>query len=456
MAAPGGLRFVVGRASVLLSLAMCLLVGCHGGTQTDIIERELRWQENQIYALEDYLMEYQAKVRRLREENDTLAQSLAECEDDGARRSSRGADGRERTAPRTLRSRPPSDVEDLPTPAPTGFPLFEDREPPGEDAADVPEVTAPDLPPEEQSPTTWIGPAPPTWIGPPAGELVAEYLTWITTRNAPGEADGTPTVAAATDTEPLKPPAPVAQAALAPRGALSWISGGLPAAADELQASQTVQPLQPVSEPPVLAPTSSEPVEPDPAGSNEPAGYLAESDGDALPVPTGVVLEADLSQEADGEVLGVTVTPLTADDRTTDFYGAASLMLRDPAVAGPEGRLARWDFDPDQVAQAWHESPRGDVLRFTLPLEEPLPSDQPIALWVRLQPGDDAADADSLEPTKILDHLRLRVEGAKGPQKVDLSSGQWAVALPGKPALLENRKSEVTSAWRSTKATAVR
>ena len=46
-----------------------LLSGCHGGPKTDVIERELRWQEDQIYALEDYLLEDQAKVRRLRCEN---------------------------------------------------------------------------------------------------------------------------------------------------------------------------------------------------------------------------------------------------------------------------------------------------------------------------------------------------------------------------------------------------
>ena len=56
-----------------------MLSGCHGGPKTDVIERELRWQEDQIYALEDYLMEYQAKVRRLRCENETLRQSLAKA-----------------------------------------------------------------------------------------------------------------------------------------------------------------------------------------------------------------------------------------------------------------------------------------------------------------------------------------------------------------------------------------
>ena len=64
----------------LLPTACCLLaVGCNSGKQLqrDLVQRELRLQEDEIYRLEDYLETYQQKVRSLRKENSELKQQLA-------------------------------------------------------------------------------------------------------------------------------------------------------------------------------------------------------------------------------------------------------------------------------------------------------------------------------------------------------------------------------------------
>jgi hypothetical protein len=52
------------------------LVGCHGGAQTDVVEREMRWQEDQIYAMEDYIQQYQQLLCEYRAENCALKRQI--------------------------------------------------------------------------------------------------------------------------------------------------------------------------------------------------------------------------------------------------------------------------------------------------------------------------------------------------------------------------------------------
>lgn len=58
-------------------IASCLLaVGCHGGVQTDVMQRELRLHEDRIYELEDYVEQYQALLDSCRRENRALKREL--------------------------------------------------------------------------------------------------------------------------------------------------------------------------------------------------------------------------------------------------------------------------------------------------------------------------------------------------------------------------------------------
>ncbi len=60
-----------------LLIANCLLaVGCHGGVQTDVMQRELRLHEDRIYELEDYVDQYQALLDSCRRENRALKREL--------------------------------------------------------------------------------------------------------------------------------------------------------------------------------------------------------------------------------------------------------------------------------------------------------------------------------------------------------------------------------------------
>lgn len=117
--------------AVLLS-AVALSVGCQSGVERDVVQREMRQQEDQIYALEDYLSEYQQLLCDARSENAQLKQQLVKGQfrDEGS--SSQATDGgsrpeRSTTAP----SSPPgtSSPEVAPTIAPPEVPPLDLSEP---------------------------------------------------------------------------------------------------------------------------------------------------------------------------------------------------------------------------------------------------------------------------------------------------------------------------------------
>jgi hypothetical protein len=59
-----------------------LVAGCQSNVQHDLVARELRMQEDQIYAMEDYLAQYQQLVCKYRAENAALRRQLGERDED--------------------------------------------------------------------------------------------------------------------------------------------------------------------------------------------------------------------------------------------------------------------------------------------------------------------------------------------------------------------------------------
>ena len=58
--------------------AVALVAGCQSGVERDVVQREMRQQEDQIYALEDYLSEYQQLLCDARSENAMLKQQMVQ------------------------------------------------------------------------------------------------------------------------------------------------------------------------------------------------------------------------------------------------------------------------------------------------------------------------------------------------------------------------------------------
>jgi hypothetical protein len=65
-------------AVVCLAGVLPFLSGCQSGAQSDLIARELRMQEDKIYAQQDYLDQYQQLICKYRAENIALKRMLAD------------------------------------------------------------------------------------------------------------------------------------------------------------------------------------------------------------------------------------------------------------------------------------------------------------------------------------------------------------------------------------------
>jgi hypothetical protein len=109
-------------------LVGCAFVaGCQSTSQSDLIAREMRMQEDKIYALQDYLAEYQQLLCQYRAENESLREQLGEG--DGA------STGGPSLAPRSTSPRATAPPREAPR-APEGG---------SGNIPDVPELTIPPL-----------------------------------------------------------------------------------------------------------------------------------------------------------------------------------------------------------------------------------------------------------------------------------------------------------------------
>jgi hypothetical protein len=119
------------------------LAGCHGGAQTDIVERELRWQEDQIYAMEDYLEQYQQLLCEYRAENAALKRQMARRQ--LALRRSDSTRDRNESAPRRTRQRTHGDSIPLPNVPSLDQTMPELKTPPRNSGANQPVENGPNL-----------------------------------------------------------------------------------------------------------------------------------------------------------------------------------------------------------------------------------------------------------------------------------------------------------------------
>ena len=101
-------------------LAAALLVGCKSDLNQQLLERELRYQEDQIYQLQDELQDKCARLERVAGENTSLRRQLGVAENDPAV-APRANPARPRPAAAEPGLVPPAiEVPDLPRSAPPG------------------------------------------------------------------------------------------------------------------------------------------------------------------------------------------------------------------------------------------------------------------------------------------------------------------------------------------------
>ncbi|MEX2169814.1 MAG: hypothetical protein WD851_10925 [Pirellulales bacterium] len=149
--------------ALVLALGALFSVGCRSRSERDLVERELRMQEDQVYALEDYVAEYQEIVRRCRCENVELRRQLEELQSTTPSSSQKSTappvqtPGDDTWSPDRPRSRNLLDRRRAqPQPDP-----FRDDQPPVE-----PDATQPIPPVDAEAPEIELGP--PMRVTPPA------------------------------------------------------------------------------------------------------------------------------------------------------------------------------------------------------------------------------------------------------------------------------------------------
>src|SRR5215211_3933533 len=96
-----------------LALIVLAIVGCQSNAERDLIARDRRMQEDQMWAMQDYIQQYQQLVCRFRSENASLRRQL---NDDRS-----GATGEPLPVPRTPVSPPATNrVPNIPGSLPPG------------------------------------------------------------------------------------------------------------------------------------------------------------------------------------------------------------------------------------------------------------------------------------------------------------------------------------------------
>jgi hypothetical protein len=79
----------------------------------------------------------------------------------------------------------------------------------------------------------------------------------------------------------------------------------------------------------------------------------------------------------------VAFEPRDAQGRLVKGPGAVSVVVLDPALEGESGRVARWDFEPDEVPSHFRNTPFGRGLQFELPWPSEPPKNRDLRLYVR-------------------------------------------------------------------------
>jgi hypothetical protein len=417
-----------------------LVGGCRhmDGAQVDVLERELRQQEDYIYELEDYLIEYSEKLRQAR---------MAQCQDGEAKPNKSAQSKRPITQgtldedlPRTPRlpldgrdhaSPPASSSPALTTPstAPASEKIDASKSSaPAEAPTAAPPAAAPSPGPEKVSPENME--APPLEIGPGVS------LPW----RKSGRLARSPKLPPVSLSAPLLIPDPADYELEADAPAPSAVTktndaATRPAVSEELSEPELAEPKQ-----------------------NAPR--LA---AEKLQIRRILRQAADEPGKPPASLL-VVVEALNATDEPADASGEIALMVR-PKDAPPSARpIETWTFSAEETKAAWQSSPLGDGLHLELPLNKASLPTGGVELWARLVFPDgrklltqvpfDPLELATIEEVNEAARLASAAESAaKQSPPADREQADASLAHSGAVAKSENLKpaaEDKKEAWRAS------
>lgn len=348
-----------GRFLHLLALFACLVISAFAGcrhidnAQVDVLESELRKQEDYIYELEEYLMEYSEKLRQARAMQCETAvtpksgfsgSGIAEptLDVDSVKRPTLPMNGRNKlVAPSTKPSLPaPPATTEAP---PAGAEALPAAEEPATPAAEEVAPDAMEAPALEIGPGVQALPFKKTFESAEAPLLIPDPIDY--------QADAEELVAEATS----------------PVEADSGLAASAASQAEELNvANETAESAPLLAAPLVNAERLS-------ADHLQIRRIFAER-----PAPEAEAISSLLIVV---EALNVTDEPVSAE-------GGASLMIMTRDDSGAMRRVERWDFTPEETAAAWQSSQLGDGLHLELPLAKSQLPEGELELWARVVAAD--------------------------------------------------------------------
>ncbi|RIK79945.1 MAG: hypothetical protein DCC67_09995 [Planctomycetota bacterium] len=366
MANPQRTALFVRRLAAACALgALAAAGGCRNldNAQMDVLERELRQQEDYIYELEGCLAEYSEKLRQAR-----LSQRPPAA-------AKRGVESPVRPEARE----PTLDVD--PPAAPLPPPSASDRARPltsestQADAAEAPPATAPPAARPQQEPVPDVAmPTPGADEAPPAEPPAAEPEPVDPSEMEAPELEIGPEAGAAAGAgaSPLATAEPAADGPLLIPDPIDYqAEAAAPPVVDQLADSSGDDRTWPLAEGQPASPTSD-------------ASRLR-----AERLEIRRVFGEPLSEEdaALGKLL-VVVEALTSANEPAGVEGEVSLMIMTRDAPNSFQRIDRWDFTPQETAAAWQSSELGDGLHLELPLHlSELPGGE-LQLWARVVTPD--------------------------------------------------------------------
>ncbi len=417
------------RTAVAAWCALAFLAsGCRAvdNAQVDVMERELRMQEDKIYELEGYLMEYSEKLRDCRLCQPEMTTESTSPSTSSTRSSAKPEPTLAIDPPRSTSRRSPSGGRIVP-------PIEDADIPP--DAFDAPPVVVPPIEPPVEPATapesaplstpeaTPIDPAeledPGLEIG-PTSELQWKGAAPIAT--TPPGSEAPPYIPDPADYQTEAEPAVVADA---------------PA----VEAPQLIAAEQ--TAPSVAIEATAEPMLP-PATDGE------RLTAQRLKIQRIFGNAPAEDTETPGSLL-VVVEALNATDEPVDANGTASLMVTRGATQEDLQPIDRWDFTAEETQAAWQSSQLGDGLHLELPLHEVELPEGPIYLWVRLV----SADGANLRARVIFSASELAPLDAGAVEAAALAE-QEAAADQGGEALVTTTPAAADAVAEATTASAWR
>ena len=343
----------------VVALFGCILVGCQSNLNSQLLERELRLQEDQIYRLQDVLDEKCARLDSVVQENASLkrqlgygggASSSSPRGPSPAGRSAGTGSGGPSFVPPTIELSDPAPPSTLPPPpALEGVPPLPQSSAPGdsEGGGDAPPAVG--LMPEVSLPAS--NPAEPGGFQPAVGsDATAE-----TVEEGPS----------------------FAPAFVAPQAAAPGLLDEAARQASAMQPSVNAAEQSPIQQLSFVEPVSGDPVSGDPVSGDPVSGDPVA----VMPPATDVAIERivinrdetqliDTDANGSADAVAVVFEPRDREERLVSVAGDVVIEVHQATATAPAAAMASWGISAADAASTFRSTSRSRGFRFLLPWKE--------------------------------------------------------------------------------------